>query len=159
MGVPGKPATGWKVKCPSGGFIKEGKQSQHIPVQLKCQVCSLRAGARETDKGPIPEHTGWKGMLNGDKEVLDNDRSWQMRRGPCWREVQRLCLLHQVLRQGRAPSGSNTGNYSRLLQTASGQESGGSGSQLWLMNRQQVCVNKRASSSLMPNSWRTHHVQ
>lgn len=68
-------------------------------------------------------------MLSGDKEVLDNDRSWQMYQGPCWREVQRLCLLHQVLQQGRAPSGSNTGNYSRLMQSASGQKSGESGSQ------------------------------
>lgn len=85
------------------------------------------AGARKTDKGPFPEHTGWKGMRGGDKEVLDNDRSWQMYRGPRWREVQRLCLLHQVLWQGGLPSGSSTGNYSRLMQSASGQKSGESG--------------------------------
>lgn len=69
----------------------------------------LWAGASKTDKGPFPEHMGWEGMHTGDKEVLDNDRSWQMYGGPCWREVQRLCLLHQVLGQGWPPSGFNTG--------------------------------------------------
>lgn len=104
------------------------------------------AGARETDKGPFPEHMGWKGMHSGDKEVLDNDRSWQMYQGPRWREVQRLCLLHQVLRQGGLPSGSSTGNYSRLMLSASGQKSGKRVPSSDLMNQQQVCVNKQASA-------------
>lgn len=85
-------------------------------------------------------------MHGGDKEVLDNDRSWQMYWGPRWREVQRLCLRHQVLRQRgfpAAPAGQlQPPNAERFRAEIRGKRVPSSD----LMNQQQVWVNKQAST-------------
>lgn len=90
------------------------------------------AGARQTDKGPFPEHTGWKGMLGGDKEVLDNDRFWQMYWDPAGGKCSVCVFCTRCCdREGlpEAPTLAITTAWCRVLQ---GKNQGKAGSQLWL---------------------------
>lgn len=60
MGVPGKQAMDKELSVPRAGSL-ERENNHSTSGAIYMPGVQLSSGARETDKGPFPQHTGWEG--------------------------------------------------------------------------------------------------